>query len=584
MLIERLRNRDIEADPFLDFRNYLYYIFTEVLKLEPDDIQYDIADWMQDPAFGSDDIARIQTQAMRGCGKSVIACAFVTWIWYLDPTLRVTVIASREDKANEISGLVKQILDKADLLEHLRPDPDEGVTYRHGKKITSLKRAKNEENRFDIRGAGPGKDPSFAAYPVFGGWTGSHPDLILADDVEIPENSLTALKRDRLRHKLNECESLIMEGGMILYMGTPQTEESVYNKLSAEGYPIRKWPAELPDPNDPVRSKDVSHWLLQRVKDGEAVGSPSYPERFGEARLLEKKARGLAYYNLQMLLDTTLSDQERYPLKLRDMILLDTPADMAPTNVVWGTTEKVTHFDYASFHGDAFFRPGYVEEAYAPFMDKVMAIDPKGGGADSVGYVVAGFLNGMVFILDAGALAAGQSGSSEVVMRRLAKVAQTYGIKKVLVESNWAGGKHESTWAKLLQPVMAKVNGPTQIDTWFVSGQKEKRILDCVEPIFLAHRVVVSEAAAKCQEFTYQITHLTRETGALGHDDVVDALYGVMDHWAHLINLDPETREEDRRKQQSIETAKEWDKETARRRAKTASRPRNMAGRRWKRV
>jgi hypothetical protein len=596
MLSEKLAHIDPALDPFHDFRNFLYYCFSdEVLGFgEPDPLQYDIADWMQSSPPSEDGIRRSQIQAMRGCGKSVIACVYCAWLWYCNPTIRIVVVSSVAKKANEFAGLVKQILDKAALLEHLRPDPDEGVTMRHGKKIQSLKKQKNAEDCFDIRGCGPGKDPSFSAYPVFGGWTGSHPDVIIPDDVEIPENSLTVLKRERLFEKLRECESLVMEGGQVLYMGTPQTEESIYTKLDNAGYKIRRWPSELPDPEDEVRSHNVSPWLIHRVRQGEAIGSPSYPERFPLSRLIEKKAQGLAYYNLQFLLDTSLADEERYPLKLRNLIVLDTPIDMAPSNVLWGTAQRITHIDYVSFTGDHLHTPAFVEEAWQPFNAKVMYIDPAGSGADKVGYCVLGFLNGLFYIMDVGGLEG--KGTSDAIMIKLSKIASTYGIQKVIVESNWAGSKDESTYARLLQPHMAKWNGPTQIGTKYVKGQKERRILDCLEPLVNNHRIVISEKAAKCSSFTYQFTHITRDAGSLGHEDELDAVYGAVAEFADLAVLDPEEREKQRKASESRQLAHEWDQHTSKHGAQYGAetwqdaekmrkrRQGPRVGRRWKRT
>jgi hypothetical protein len=75
-----------KEDPFHDFRNFLYYIFKDVLLFgEPHPVQYDIADWMQNCPVSEDGIRRAQAQAMRGCGKTVIACAYVCWLWYINP-------------------------------------------------------------------------------------------------------------------------------------------------------------------------------------------------------------------------------------------------------------------------------------------------------------------------------------------------------------------------------------------------------------------------------------------------------------------------------------------------------------------
>ena len=161
---------------------------------------------------------------------------------------------------------------------------------------------------------------------------------------------------------------------------------------------------------------------------------------------------------------------------------------------------------------------------------------------------MVGFLNGMVFVLDAGGLAPGKSGTSEAVMLKLAKIAHEFEVKTVLVEKNWGGSKNESTYAKLLQPVLARVCGPVAVnppgsDT-YVTGQKEARILDCLEPIFNHHRIIFSEKAARCVELSAQIARITRDRGSLEHDDIIDALYGAVKHFSQLVVLDPAVREE----------------------------------------
>jgi hypothetical protein len=546
-----------KEDPFHDFRNFLYYIFKDVLLFgEPHPVQYDIADWMQNCPVS---IRRAQAQAMRGCGKTVIACAYVCWLWYINPSIRVMTISSVAQKAAEFAGLVKQILDTAELLQHLRPDPDAEVTLHHGKRKASLKKSKNTETAFDVSGAGPGKDPSFAAYGVFGGYTGSHPDVIIPDDVEIPENSLTVTKRHRLYEKLRELESLVMEGGMVFPMGTPQTEESIYMKLAEAGYPVRRWPAELPDLRDEKETENVAPLLIQMAEDGHP-GDPSYPERFPIERLNEKKAKGMAYYNLQMLLNTRLADQERYPLKLRNLMVFDTPVDMAPAAIGWGTAERLP-YETPGFTGDYLYAPAFVDQPYDPFQAKVLYIDPKGAGGDSVGYCVVGVKDGILYVLDAGgyAVGRGQSGTSEAVMVKLAKIAAMYEIKKVIVESNWGGSKNESAYAKLLQPHLARWAGGCGVETQWNTGQKEARILDCLEPMVNNHRICISHQVAQKKELLYQFTHITRERGALVHDDEIEALWGACSQFISHVALDPDAKEAERHENACIRSAKAFE-------------------------
>lgn len=599
MLTEKLSHLDAEINLMHDFRNFLYYVFVEVLKYgEPDPIQYDIAYFMQHAEASSDGKIRQQVQAMRGCGKSVIAACYCCWLWYCNPDITILYLGSNQDLVDQSAKLIKDILDDAELLQHLRPQDEDQFTMRHGKKVKNLGQSINQTNQFDVRGRGPGRDASFAGRPVFGGWTGRHPDVFVADDCEIPENSLTELKRKRLMEKLLECESLCLEGSKILYMGTPQTEDSIYIKLHAMGYTIRRWPAELPDPDDFSLSENVSPWLLQRVADGERPGTPSYPERFGLEILRHKEAKSLAYYQLQMLLNPNLADEARFPLKLRNAIVLDVPFDMAPAQVVWGTMDRRVDIEHGAKKKDYWVGPASTSKEWLEYTSKLMYIDPKGGGADSVGYAVIGILNGMIFVLDAGGLAPGESGTSEATMKELANIARLYDIRRVIVESNWGGSKDESTYAKLMQPVMAEVNGPTAIELNWVTGQKEIRILDCLEPIFNCHRIIFTEKAARCEQLSHQIGRITRDRGSLDHDDVIDALYGAVAQFADQVVLDPGVRLEEHRQTEAKKVAQEFDDWAAAHTryadghaapAKGTPRPRRQhrsiqTGRRWRRI
>jgi hypothetical protein len=563
MLAKKMAHIDPEVDPLHDFRNFLFYCF-EVLGLPaPDPMQYDIANVMQGGTPCRDGKIRQQIQAMRGCGKSVIAACYCCWLWYCNPDIRILYLGSNQDLVDISAKLVKDLLDNAELLQPLRPQDEDQYTMRHGKKLKSLAQSTNQTNQFDVRGRKAGRDSSFCGRPVFGGWTGRHPDVIVADDCEIPENSLTELKRRRLMDKLLECESLILDEGKILYMGTPQTEDSIYLKLHAQGYTITRWPAEIPDLADEKQCENVSRWLMERA-EAEPAGSPSYPERFPVEVLLEKKAKSLAYYNLQMLLNPNLADEERYPLKLRNAILLSVPSDMAPSQIIWGTAEARHDIEHAGRRGDHWVAPASVSKEWQEYTGKVLYIDPKGGGADSVGYAVIGFLNGMVFVLDAGGLAPGTSGTSEATMRRLASIASEHEVRHVIVESNWGGSKDESTYARLLQPVLAATIGAVQVTLNHVSGQKEARILDCLEPIFNHHRIVFTEKAARKLEVSQQICRITRDRGALLHDDVIDAIYGGVSHFAEMVTLDPAKRREEAEAAERAASAKEFDRWTDR--------------------
>jgi hypothetical protein len=52
--------------------------------------------------------------------------------------------------------------------------------------------------------------------------------------------------------------------------------------------------------------------------------------------MLKIEAKGRSAYALQYMLDTSLSDAERYPLKLHDLIVFSLNAEKAPRTIQWG--------------------------------------------------------------------------------------------------------------------------------------------------------------------------------------------------------------------------------------------------------
>ena len=119
---------------------------------------------------------------------------------------------------------------KARPFKHLEPTEDQ----------------RGAKTQFDVKGAGASKDPSVKSVGITGQMTGSRADIIIGDDIEIPNNSSTQGQREKLSEHIKEFEAIIKPGGEIIFLGTPQTEHSVYNLLTDRGYDIRMWPARYP--------------------------------------------------------------------------------------------------------------------------------------------------------------------------------------------------------------------------------------------------------------------------------------------------------------------------------------------------
>ena len=134
---------------------------------------------------------------------------------------------------------------------------------------------------------------------------------------ETPFTSWSVGMREKLLAAVGEFNAILKPGGEVMFLGTPQTEESIYNKLAMRGYSTRIWPARYPA--KPEKYGDHLAPIIQESTK-ELADKPTDPGRFSELDLLEREASyGRSAFALQFQLDTTLSDLERFPLKLADL-------------------------------------------------------------------------------------------------------------------------------------------------------------------------------------------------------------------------------------------------------------------------
>ena len=134
--------------------------------------------------------------------------------------------------------------------------------------------------------------------------------------IEVSNNSDTQLKRDKLAEVIKEFEAILKPGGSITYLGTPQTEMSIYNILPERGYEIRVWPARYPDGKDYSCDIDAPCAVhrTQTLKTSELAGLPTDPDRFDEKDLAEREASyAKSGFALQYMLDTSLSGRGQIP-------------------------------------------------------------------------------------------------------------------------------------------------------------------------------------------------------------------------------------------------------------------------------
>ncbi|OJX53907.1 MAG: DNA maturase B [Devosia sp. 66-22] len=514
------------SDPIAaDFRNFLWLVWQHLNLPEPTPVQYDIARYLQKGP------KRCVIEAFRGVGKSWVTSAFVCWLLYRNPQLNIMVVSAAKDRADAFSTFTKRLIHEMPELQHLRPRP--------GQRDSNI--------AFDVGPAGASQSPSVKSVGITGQLTGSRADVIIADDVESLNNAMTVTMRDLLAERIKEFDAVLKPGGRVIYLGTPQTEMSIYNRLPERGYEIRIWPARVPENPDKYHGR-LAPFVVDMIVRGAQARDPVDPLRFHDLDLIEREASyGRSGFALQFMLDTSLSDADRYPLKFRDLIVTSVDPRMAPSKLVWCNDPDRMYLDLpmVGLNGDRFFRAMWAAKEMEEFTGAVMVIDPSGRGRDETAYAVVKSLNGFLYCTASGGFV---DGYTEATLKALSVVAAREKVNHVIVEANFGDGM----FTQLLKPVMNRVH-PVTIEEVKHSVQKERRICDTLEPIMNQHRLVISEAVIKadaaCEEPTrqlmYQLARITRDKGALGHDDRLDALAMAVGYWAESMARDTDKAHEE---------------------------------------
>lgn len=159
---------------------------------------------------------------------------------------------------------------------------------------------------------------------------------------------------------------------------------------------------------------------------------------------------------------------------------------------------------------------------------------------DETAYAVIKFLNGYLFIVDIGGY---HEGYSEGTLMTLANKAKFYGVNEVVIESNFGDGM----FSQLLKPVLNRIH-PCAVQEINNRQQKEKRIIDTLEPLLMSHKIVLNKSVIMddyrvyerqpAYSFIYQMTRLCDERGALAHDDRLDAVAMAVAYWHDVLDRD----------------------------------------------
>lgn len=517
-----------------NFKNHLYVVFKHINLPSPTPIQYAIADELQ---YGENDTV---IEGFRGVAKSTITGIYMSWLLDRDPeNKQILYTSANQAEAMKFMKFTRDLIEIVPFLNYLRPNIAKGQ--------------RDNALQFDVAPAITRIQPSCKAVGIFGQLTGNRATDIIADDVETSENCDTQVKREHIDSAISEFRQiLIPKQGRLIYLGTPHTEVSIYNKLYDKGHKVRIFPIKFPSQQQQEKYGDkLAPYIVDLLQqDPTLVDKPTDPLRFNEQEILKLESEGRSKFAMQQMLDTTLSDIERYPLKCSDLVVMDLNKDIAPEKVAYGSAPNQILKDLPcnGIGTDKFYAPIPIPDIkWLPYTYKVMAVDPSGRGKDELAYTILGVLNSQVFLLKQGGLQGGYCVDNLV---KLATMAKEYKINKMKIESNFGDGM----FTTLLSPILRKIH-PCSIEEVRHNTQKEKRIIDTLEPVLNQHRLIVDKQVIiddresikdypleKQQQYSlfYQLTRITKDRGCLGHDDRLDCLSMAVADCLELMNVDVE--------------------------------------------
>ena len=497
-----------------DFKLFLQALWEQLDLPSPTRAQYAIADYLQHGP------KRLQIQAFRGVGKSWITGAFVLWTLFKDPEKKIMIISASKERADNMSIFLQKLIIETPWLSHLQPKSDD---------------ARWSRISFDVL-CSPHQAPSVKSVGITGQLTGSRADLMILDDVEVPGNSMTELMREKLIQLCTEAESILTpkDDSRIMYLGTPQTTFTIYRKLAERSYRPFIWPSRYPRDITPYEGL-IAPQLQEDIDNGAEPWETTDPDRFDNEDLLEREASmGRSNFMLQFMLDTSLSDAEKFPLKCADLVVTSVNATTAPDNVIWCSDRQnvIKDLPTVGLPGDYFYSPMQLQGEWTEYDETICSVDPSGRGTDETAAAYISQKNGFLYLHE---MRAYRDGYSDNTLLDILRGCKKYGASKLVVETNFGDGIVSELFKKHIQQTKQFID----IEEVRANVRKEDRIIDALEPILNQHRLIVDRGVIEWDYSSnkdspsesrllymlfYQMSRMCRMKGAVKHDDRLDCL------------------------------------------------------------
>ena len=499
-----------------DFKLFLQALWEQLDLPSPTRAQYAIADYLQNGP------KRLQIQAFRGVGKSWITGAFVLWTLFKDPEKKIMIISASKERADNMSIFLQKLIIETPWLKHLQPKSDE---------------ARWSRISFDVQ-CSPHQAPSVKSVGITGQLTGSRADLMVLDDIEVPGNSMTELMREKLLQLCTEAESILTpkDDSRICYLGTPQTTFTVYRKLAERNYRPFVWPSRYPRKDKLSQYEGLlAPQIVEDLETGALEWEVTDPDRFDNDDLIEREAAmGRSNFMLQFQLDTSLSDAEKFPLKMADLVVTSVNPESAPDAVVWCSDPQnvIKDLPTVGLPGDYFYSPMQLQGEWNGYTETICSVDPSGRGTDETAAAFISQRNGYLFLHE---MRAYRDGYSDSTLLDILRGCKKYGVTKLVIETNFGDGIVGELFKKHLQNTKQAID----VEEVRANVRKEDRIIDSLEPVLNQHRLIVNRSVIEWDYKSnsdeapelrlmymlfYQMSRMCREKGAVKHDDRLDCL------------------------------------------------------------
>jgi len=448
----------------------------------------------------------------RGISKSMTSQIYVVWRLANDPDEHILVLSQSSTRAKSYTQFVKKLITLLPFTKLMTPR-------------NNIERTSSES--FDVVGATPSDSPSIYASGVGNSITGMRASMLIIDDVETHLTVQSQALVTRTEHGVDEAHNLLMSGkDESITLATPHSQNSMYLDWLENGTHAFICPARYPK-DESIYMGFLAPFVSERLKADPSLVGKAIDERLDESFLKSKGLRiGKSKFKLQYMCDVSEADDLKHPLKLSDLIVDSISDDDAPLKMGYSSMpdNMLYGVKHNGFKADKLYMPLYKSDERARYEQKIMFIDPSGRGKDETGIAILYTLNTRMYLKKVTSV---KGGYDDGAMIEIAELCNLHGVKTAVIENNFGDGALLIS----LQPHIRALSPETRLDEMRVTGQKELRIINALEPLMNQHRIIIDKDTLEKDfkspikySFTYQLTRLTNERDCLSLDDRLDAV------------------------------------------------------------